>query len=58
MTEMPNLIMSNEPPKAELYAMECTLEVSNGERTCKFSGFASLEVVSAMLDIMREVVSE
>ena len=56
MTEMPNLITSNKPSKAELYAMECTLEVSNGERTCKWSGFASLEVVSAMLEMMREVV--
>lgn len=56
MTEMPNLITASEPPSAELYAMECTLEVSNGERTCKWSGFASLEVVSAMLEMMREVV--
>lgn len=56
MTDFPNIIMDNNPPSAELYVMECTLEVSNGERTCKFSGFASLEVVSAMLDIMREVV--
>lgn len=56
MTEMPNLITSNKQPKAELYAMECTLEVSNGDRACKWSGFASLEVVSAMLEMMREVV--
>ena len=56
MTDFPNIIIDNNPPSTELYAMECTLEVSNGERTCKFSGFASLEVVSAMLDIMREVV--
>ena len=56
MADFTNIVMGNNPPSAELYAMECTLEVSNGERTCKFSGFASLEVVSAMLDIMREVV--
>ena len=63
-SDFPNLLMANEPPKSELYAMECTLEVSRYEvtecgestSTCKWSGFASLEVVGKMLDMMREVV--
>lgn len=54
----------NNAPSSEFYAMECKLEVSRSERlgeaetvkTCNWSGFASLEVVRAMLDIMREVV--
>ena len=63
-SDFPNLLIANEPPKTELYAMECTLEASrretlgNGEvvSTCKWSGFASLEVVDKMLDMMRAVV--
>ena len=64
MSEFPNLIDENNPPSCELYAMECTLEVSkheilgNAEKTtsCKWSGFASLEVVSTMLRMMQEMV--
>lgn len=66
MTEMPTLITSSNAPSAEFYAMECTLEVEirevlgGGEtlKTCKWSGIASLDVVNAMLDMMKEVVSE
>ena len=62
----PNIIMENHAPSCELYAMECTLEVSRRERlgeseivkTCNWSGFASLEAVTEMLKMMREVVSE
>lgn len=61
-----NLIMENHAPSCELYAMECTLDVSRRERlgeseivkTCNWSGFASLEAVKAMLEMMREVVKE
>lgn len=64
MTDMPLIVDGNKAPECELYAMECKLEVSRRERlgeaetmkTCNWSGFASLEVVRAMLDIMREVV--
>lgn len=66
MSEIPNLVMVNNPPSIEPYVMECMLEVSKHEvlgdaqatKTCKWSGFASLEVVSKMLAIMEEVVSE
>lgn len=64
MSNTPLIVDRNNAPECELYAMECTLEVSMRERlgeaetvkTCNWSGFASLEVVRAMLDIMREVV--
>lgn len=70
MTEMPTLITSSKAPSGELYSMECTLEVSRRsvlnnveeERTCKWSGYASLDVVNSMLDsmlgMMKEVVGE
>lgn len=66
MTEMPTLITSSNAPSAELYSMECTLEVSRSERlgeaetveTCKWSGFASLDVVNSMLDMMVKMVVE
>ena len=62
MTDMPNIITANNPPSAEVYAMECTLqvdrrEVLNGAEksvTVRWEGFASLEAVNAMLDIMKE----
>lgn len=61
-----NLITENNKPSSELYAMECTLEVSRREllgeaetvKACNWSGFASLEVVTEMLKMMREVVGE
>ena len=64
MSEFPNVIVDNNPPSCEMYAMECTLETSRHEvlgnaettSTCKWSGFASLEVVREMLHMMREVV--
>ena len=56
MTDRPLIISENNAPECELYAMECKLTVRNNGRTCEFDGFASLEVVRAMLDIMREVV--
>lgn len=64
--DVPLLITENKAPSSELYAMECTLEVSRRERlgeaetvkTCNWSGFASLEVVKAMFKMMREVVDE
>ena len=64
MNDMPLIVDGNKALECELYAMECTLEVSMREclgeaetvKTCNWSGFASLEVVCAMLDIMREVV--
>lgn len=66
MTEMPTLITSSNAPSAELYAMECTLEVEMREvlggaetlKTCKWSGFASLDVVNSMLDMMVKMVVE
>lgn len=66
MTEMPDLITSSKAPSVELYAMECTLEVSRRsvfnnteeERTCTWSGYASLDVVNSMLDMMQKVVGE
>lgn len=66
MSELPNLIIGNNPPSSELYAMECTLEVSRHEvlggtektTSCKWSGFASLEVVNTMLRMMQKVVEE
>ena len=66
MSELPNLIMENNPPSCDLYAMECTLEVSrnevlgNTEKTisCKWSGFASLEVVNTMLRMMQEMADK
>lgn len=66
MSELLNLIDSNNPPSCDIYAMECTLEVSRHEvlggtektTSCKWSGFASLEVVNTMLRLMQEVVSE
>lgn len=66
MTEMPALTTSSKAPSVELYAMECTLEVSRRsvfnnteeERTCKWSGYASLDVVNSMLGMMKEVVGE
>lgn len=64
MSNMPDLIVDNNAPSCDLYAMECTLETSRHEvlgnaettSTCKWSGFASLEVVREMLHMMREVV--
>lgn len=64
--DVPLLITENKAPSSELYAMECTLEVSRYERlgeaetvkTCNWSGFASLEVVTEMLKMMQEVVCE
>ena len=66
MSELLNLIDSNNPPSFDMYAMECTLEVSRHEvlggtektTSCKWSGFASLEVVNTMLRIMQEVAGE
>ena len=66
MSEFPNLIDKNNTPSCELYAMECTLEVSRHEvlggaektTSLKWSGFASLEVVSTMLRMMQEMVGD
>lgn len=66
MSELPKLITSNNPPSCDIYAMECTLEVSRHEvlggaektTSCKWSGFASLEVVNTMLRVMQEVAGE
>lgn len=58
MNDKPILIAENNPPKEEVYAMECTLTIGNDSRWCKFEGFASLDVVRAFMDIMREVVDE
>ncbi|MBO7702012.1 MAG: hypothetical protein J6S36_03775 [Eggerthellaceae bacterium] len=56
----------NIPRVGEEWVMECTLEVSRHEvlggtektTSCKWSGFALLEVVNTMLRMMQEVVSE
>lgn len=66
MSEFPNVIVDNNPTSCEMYAMECTLEVSRHEvlggaektTSCKWSGFASLEVVSTMLRMMQEMVGD
>lgn len=66
MSELQKLITSNNPPSCDIYAMECTLEVSRHEvlggaektTSCKWSGFASLEVVNTMLRVMQEVAGE
>ena len=66
MTDIPKLITTNNPPSCDLYAMECTLEVSKYEvlggaektTSCKWSGFASLEVVNTMLRMMQEMVGD
>lgn len=66
MSEFPNVIVDNNPPSCEMYAMECTLEVSRHEvlggaektTSFKWSGFASLEVVSTMLQMMQEMVGD
>lgn len=66
MTEMPILINSSKAPESELYSMECTLEVEMREvlggaetsKTCKWSGYASLDVVNSMLDMMVKMVVE
>ena len=39
-------------------AMECHVSVHNGERSVDFEGFATPEVLDAILDMMREVVDE
>ena len=36
--------------------MECRISVYNGERNIDFEGFATPEVLDAILDMMREVV--
>lgn len=36
--------------------MECRVSVYNGERNIDFEGFATPEVLDAILDMMREVV--
>ncbi len=56
MDEMPNILLANEAPERERYVMECKLTVTNGEKSCTFDGFASREVVEALLDIMRRVM--
>lgn len=64
MTVMPNLVTANNAPSSEVYSMECKLTVSKAETlgdaqtvtSLEFDGFASLEVVNVMLEIMREVV--
>lgn len=56
----------NIPKDGESWVMECTLEVSRHEvlggsektTSCKWSGFASLEVVSTMLRMIQEMVGE
>ena len=58
MNEIPAILGENRAPESERYVMECKLTVANGEKSCTFDGFASAEVVSAMLDIMRKVVDE
>ena len=66
MTDIPILITDNNAPSVDMYAMECTLEVNRREvlngaeksTECKWSGFASLEVVDAMLELMRKVVCD
>ena len=39
-------------------AMECHVSVRNGERNIDFEGVATPEVLDAILDMMRKVVSE
>lgn len=38
--------------------MECSVSVYNGERNIDFEGFATPEVLDAILDMMRKVVDE
>lgn len=64
MTDIPKLITRSNAPDSEIYAMECTLEVTRREvyhgeekeTSCTWSGFASLDVVNVMLDMMSEVL--
>ena len=58
MTDKPIVIAENNPPKEEIYAMECKLTVGNGKRWCKFEGFASLDMLKAFMDIIREMMDE
>ena len=46
----------NEPKRGEEWVMECEITVSNGDRHMAFKGFATKEVVDAMLGIMKELV--
>ena len=47
---------TNEPEKGEEWVMECEVTVSNGDRHMTFKGFATKDVVDAMLRIMKEMV--
>lgn len=38
--------------------MECSVSAYNGERNIDFTGFATPEVLGAILDMMRKVVDE
>ncbi len=63
--EVPNLIMENLPPDEERWVMECTLAVERTESLGEsykstrvdWSGFASHEVLDAMLGIMSSLAS-
>lgn len=46
----------NEPKRGEEWVMECEITVSNGDRYMTFKGFATKDVVDAMLQIMKEMV--
>lgn len=58
MTDKPIVIAENNPLKSEIYAMQCKITVGNGNRWCEFDGFASLDVVNSMMDIMREIAKK
>lgn len=46
----------NRPNADEEWVMECEITASNGDRYMSFKGFATKNVLDAMLRIMREMV--
>ena len=46
----------NRPNAGEEWVMECEITASNGDRYMSFKGFATKDVIDAMLRIMKEMV--